>query len=305
MRLNYLPGLLVGVLSFSVPAQWGGGGPKEYEVGDVISGNTTGTQGDYHVEYWQQNRGETGSMTLGEDGDFSCEWQYNLNILFRKGIRPGSRDLVVVYEADYKPQGNSYLGIYGWFDNPLAEYYIIESWGSWKPPGGASKGSFETDSGTYDIFQNSRTGPSIKGNTTFQQYWSVRRAKRTSGIITCGDHFDAWEDKGMRIGSFYEVSFNVEAYKSPGGQADVKVQIMTEEEYDKYFSTAIDRSSDLNRTGTLSLPVINTHTPVTFYNALGRKMTGMTGVKLPGQHSVMLNEANQASGVYFSITRGR
>jgi hypothetical protein len=61
------------------------------------------------------------------------------NILFRKGIRPGSRKQVVVYSADYNPQGNSYLSIYGWFENPLVEYYIIESWGTWRPPGSPQK----------------------------------------------------------------------------------------------------------------------------------------------------------------------
>jgi hypothetical protein len=161
-------------------------------------------------------------MTLGDSCNFTCQWGSVGNILFRKGIRPGSKKQVVTYSADYKPTGNSYLSIYGWFKSPLVEYYIIESWGTWKPPGGTSKATVTTDSGTYDIYQNQRTGPSIEGNKTFTQYWSVRKVKRTSGVITCGNHFAAWEKAGMTIGTFYEVSFNVEAYQSGGGSADVK-----------------------------------------------------------------------------------
>ena len=298
MRLNYLTVCLPLIFSLSTFAQWGS---QEYNEGDVISNNATGVQGDYHIEYWKDNG--SGSMTLGEDCGFSCQWGQVGNILFRKGIRPGGRDLIVSYEADYQPQGNSYLSIYGWFENPLVEYYIIESWGSWKPPGVQKKSSFENEEGTYDIFQNSRTGPSIKGNTTFQQYWSVRTAKRTSGIITVGDHFAAWEDAGMQIGTFYEVSFNVEAYQSPGGKAEVTVVMMTEEEY---LSTGVKRDAAFNRSGTAAIPMLNNHTPATFYNVLGQKMTGMSGrVRFQGPNSVQLHPVNGASGVYYSIPEQR
>ncbi len=294
MRLNHLPNLLVGLLSLSVAAQWG----ASYKEGDVISSNAGGTQGKYHIEYWKQNSGDKGTMTLGADCDFKCQWDYNQNILFRKGIRPGSRDLIVEYKADYNPQGNSYLSIYGWFENPLVEYYIIESWGTWKPPGGSKKSSFENDEGKYDIYQNSRTGPSIKGNTTFQQYWSVRSQKRTSGIITVGDHFKAWEAAGMKIGSFYEVSFNVEAYQSGGGSADVKVKIVPK---DEYTTAASGEYFGFNRSGMTVTPGINSQTPATFYNAIGQKINGMSGRAIPlgGASSVMLKALNNASGVYY------
>jgi endo-1,4-beta-xylanase len=195
----------------------GSGAPTSSKT---ISSNATGKQGNYYYEYWKDNG--TGTMTLGDSCNFTCQWGSVGNILFRKGIRPGSKKQVVIYSADYKPTGNSYLSIYGWFKSPLVEYYIIESWGTWKPPGGTSKATVTTDSGTYDIYQNQRTGPSIEGNKTFTQYWSVRKVKRTSGVITCGNHFAAWEKAGMTIGTFYEVSFNVEAYQSGGGSADVK-----------------------------------------------------------------------------------
>lgn len=279
------------VFLFNASAQWG---VEELQTGDVISNNKSAKQDDYYVEYWKDNG--SGSMTLKDGGDFSCEWGQVNNILFRKGIRPGSKNQVVVYSADYNPQGNSYLSIYGWFENPLVEYYIIESWGSWRPPGQfGKKGTVDTDDGTYDIYENSRTGPSIKGNGTFQQYWSVRQEKRTSGVIFCGNHFEAWEKAGMSIGSFYEVSFNVEAYQSPGGRADVQVFMTTE---DEYVNT---RNSHRNNSSASSAFRIQSHQGL--YNALGRKISLIPErVPFGSKNSVLLNNTRKnATGVYFII----
>jgi endo-1,4-beta-xylanase len=287
MRLNYLFTLIVISSTLQLSAQWGG---NKFKEGDVISDSKTGTQGDYSVEYWKN--GGTGTMTLGAGCDFSCEWGSVNNILFRKGVRPGSKAVIISYSADYKPQGNSYLSIYGWFQNPLVEYYIIESWGSWKPPGNSTKkGSVTTDSGTYDIYQNQRTGESIEGNKTFTQYWSVRTAKRTKGVITCGNHFNAWEKAGMTIGKFYEVSFNVEAYQSSGGTADVKVTMFTD-------STTV---GSVFRTPGNSVLSNNINTPSILYNILGQKIDGFSGPKIAGQHPIIFNAPDKASGVFYSF----
>jgi endo-1,4-beta-xylanase len=234
-------------------------------------------------------------MTLGAGCDFTCQWGSVNNILFRKGLRPGSDSVIVVYSADYKPQGNSYLSIYGWFQNPLVEYYIIESWGSWKPPGNSTKkGTVETDSGKYDIYQNQRTGESIEGNKTFTQYWSVRTAKRTSGTITCGNHFAAWKKAGMTIGKFYEVSFNVEAYQSSGGTADVKVAMYTK------TSDIVPAVWFFRKPASSVVPLYN-NTPVMLYNALGQKINGLSESTRPGQHPVIFNAPDGASGVFYSF----
>jgi endo-1,4-beta-xylanase len=294
MRLNYTLNFLAVVLLLSVFVHYSAAQTTTM----TISSNKTGKRGDYYYEYWKDNG--SGTMTLKDGCNFSCQWGQVGNILFRNGVRPGSRKEIVIYSAEYKPQGNSYLSIYGWFENPLVEYYIIESWGTWKPPGSSSKGTVETDGGTYDIFQNSRTGPSIKGSGTFQQYWSVRKAKRTSGIITCGNHFDAWEKKGMTIGKFYEVSFNVEAYQSSGGSADVTVSM----------DTVLDTTGISNRPGggtfkTFILPV-NCYGTMNAYNPLGQKIAALSGREYSaGQHSVMLNVPGRASGVYVVSPDGR
>jgi endo-1,4-beta-xylanase len=193
------------------------------EADETFTDNASGEHCGYTYEYWKDKG--TGTLVLKPDG-FSVEWSNINNLLGRKGIRPGSADLVVNYEADYKPSGNSYLTIYGWTKNPLIEYYIVDSWGTWRPPGDKSIGTVTSDGGTYDIYKTQRVDqPSIEGNkTTFYQYWSVRKEKRTSGTITVGNHFKAWADKGMNMGSFYEVSMTVEGYQS-SGKAAVKMSI--------------------------------------------------------------------------------
>jgi endo-1,4-beta-xylanase len=125
--------------------------------------------------------------------------------------QPYSRSLTLVtsvinYGGYYAPQGNSYLAIYGWTRNPLVEYYVIESFGTWNPSSGAQrKGSMQSDGGTYDVLVSTRYNqPSIDGIRTFQQYWSVRTQKRVGGSVNMQNHFNAWAQhgKGNRYANF-------------------------------------------------------------------------------------------------------
>jgi hypothetical protein len=191
-----------------------------------ICNNTVGTQGEWTYEYWKDNG--NGCMVLGSGGAFSCDWSNINNLLARKGLRPGTKDLKVTYTADYQPNGNSYLCVYGWTKSPLVEYYIVDSWGTWRPPGGEGfQGTVSADGATYDIYKTMRYNqPSIEGTQTFPQFWSVRQQKRTSGTITVGTHFNAWAGKGMTMGNLYEVSFCVEGYQS-SGKANISSMSMT------------------------------------------------------------------------------
>ncbi len=192
----------------------------------TITENKTGTIDGYDYELWKDSG--TTSMTLNGGGTFSCQWSNINNALFRTGKKYNETqthqqlgNISMNYACNYQPSGNSYLSVYGWTTSPLVEYYIIESWGNWRPPGATSKGTITVDGATYDIYETTRVNqPSIKGTATFQQYWSVRTSKRTSGTIPVSEHFKAWESRGMPMGKMYEVSFVVEGYQS-SGRADV------------------------------------------------------------------------------------
>ena len=190
-----------------------------------------GTQDGYDYELWNQDYKGFVKMDLLGNGAFSCEWNGIENCLFRTGKRLGSTkkyqdygNIELEYEVDYHPDGNSYLCCYGWTQGPLVEYYIVEDWGTWRPPGAQSQGQVTIAGATYDLYKTTRVNcPSIEGNTTFEQYWSVRvpSDKTSSGTIHVADHFAAWEAQGWEMGRLYEVALNVEGYQS-NGKATVK-----------------------------------------------------------------------------------
>jgi endo-1,4-beta-xylanase len=81
-----------------------------------------------------------------------------------------------------------------------------------------------SDGSSYKIAQSQRTNqPSIDGTRTFQQYWSVRQNKRSSGSVNMKTHFDAWASKGMRLGTHNYQIVATEGYKSTGS-ASITVQ---------------------------------------------------------------------------------
>jgi hypothetical protein len=80
-----------------------------------------------------------------------------------------------------------------------------------------------TDGSVYNIYESVRTNqPSILGTSTFNQYWSVRQTKRSSGTVTVANHFNAWKQYGMNLGSMDYQIVATEGYFSTGS-ADITV----------------------------------------------------------------------------------
>ena len=191
----------------------------------TLTNNASGKIDGLDYELWK-DYGNT-SMNLYGGGKFDCSWSSINNALFRIGKKWDCTktwdqlgSIVVKYGVDYQPNGNSYLCVYGWTRSPLIEYYIVESWGTWRPPGGTSRGKVTVDGGTYDVYVTDRINqPSIDGDTTFKQFWSVRTEKKTSGSISVDKHFSAWTSMGLKLGLMYEASLNVEGYQSSGKAA--------------------------------------------------------------------------------------
>ncbi|PXV95688.1 endo-1,4-beta-xylanase [Lachnotalea glycerini] len=175
------------------------------------------------TNYWQNwsDGGGTVNVTNGSNGNFSVSWTNCGNFVVGKGWTTGTSSRVINYNAGvFSPNGNGYLTFYGWTRNSLIEYYVVDSWGTYRPTG-TYKGTVTSDGGTYDIYTSMRyNAPSIDGTQTFQQYWSVRQSKRATGSnaqITFQNHVNAWKSKGMNLGSSWNYqSMCVEGYKSSG-----------------------------------------------------------------------------------------
>ena len=189
----------------------------------TITSNKTGTNNGFYYSYWNQGAGNTTftgtpTMTLGATGNYSITWSNVNNFTAGKGWATGSPTRVINFSGSFDGGSNGYLAVYGWTKNALIEYYVVESYGSWTPPGGTSKGTFTSDGGTYNIYETTRTNqPSIIGTATFQQYWSVRTTKRSSGTVTFANHVAAWKAKGMNMGSTWDYQImETEGYHSSG-----------------------------------------------------------------------------------------
>lgn len=150
-------------------------------------------------------------MTLGSGGQFSVTWSNCGNFVCGKGWSTGAARTITWSGS---AGGAQYVGVYGWMQNPLVEYYIPRS-------GGTNKGTYQADGTTYTLYTNQRVNqPSIEGTKTFTQYFCGGGNGRS---INFGQHMDGWRKLGMGVGSQNYQVVAVEGWGGSSGSANITV----------------------------------------------------------------------------------
>lgn len=93
------------------------------------------------------------------------------------------------------------MGIHNPSDNPNATCY----------------GTHQTDGGTYEVWMKWRVdAPSIIGDATYQQFWSIRTRRHVGGSINTTAHFEAFKKAGLKLGRHNFMAVGIEGQQGSG-----------------------------------------------------------------------------------------
>ena len=215
--------------------------------------NETGTAGGYTYNLWNQNGTGDVEFTPEADGKLDLKFSPVESIMLAKGTKFESQykwsrygKIAANYDIDYsiidfRPEEgfvnhSALLGIYGWTlrptteydtENPKTEYYVVEGWYKWRPPGSDTLlETVEIDGKLYDIYvtHTITMGGIIGTDNGWQQFWSIRRDSEIdespgsmSGTVTLSEHFKVWEKYGFDPDAkLCDTSVNAEVYRCSG-----------------------------------------------------------------------------------------
>ncbi len=189
----------------------------------TIYNNGYGTNNGYY--YALYSSGGSATMTFPSasqyPGNFQVVWSGVNDVVGGKGWSTGSA-MTVGYNVG-SASGYNNVSVYGWFTNPLVEYYVCE-FGS--VVAGSNKGSVSSDGHTYTTYEHQQVNqPSIQGTATFEQYLDNWGGSSTGSnhSVTMSNHYNHWKSIGLPEGSFNELIFMGEAWGGRSGEINATV----------------------------------------------------------------------------------
>jgi hypothetical protein len=188
---------------------------------------------------WSNNENSSSCITTYDTPAFSAGWVESGDFLARIGLefggsaKPytdyGTIEAQFAFNKTGSGGGFSYIGMYGWSNEPCVEWYIVEDsfnnfpFNAW---GATEAGTAVIDGEDYKFFRNKTSGTGgsrcNKGEQQWDQFWSIRQSARQCGVISVTDHFNAWVDKGMDMGKVLEVKILVEV---GGGSGNIEFPV--------------------------------------------------------------------------------
>ncbi|KAE9582615.1 putative endo-1,4-beta-xylanase A [Colletotrichum fructicola] len=173
--------------------------------------------GGFYYSVYSPNGATVKYTSDDNSGAWGLDWTCKAEFLAGKGYR-STTPRSLTYSGSFKASGDWTLAAYGWTTNPVTEWYVVDAHGSGTPGNGKPVGTVTSDSGTYDVYDLYYSNvPEIYGATSFHQYWSVRRAQRTTGgTINVAKHVSGWKSLGLKPGAPVFQMLTLEGFSGSG-----------------------------------------------------------------------------------------
>jgi endo-1,4-beta-xylanase len=207
--------------------------PTEDSTTKVVShrGAGQGTDAGYFWTLWSGGGG-TSDISFPASNKYPGNFQISYKndaCVGGKGWATGTDSRVVNYNVGYLSGGYDAIGVYGWVQNPLIEYYVTEKgFSPWDFGTRDKLGDVWVDGHKYVFSRHLQENkPSIEGTKTFWQYidnWGGQTFG-TNQKISMKGHVDNWKrygGKGWGSTHNYQV-FALEAFGGKTGTINATV----------------------------------------------------------------------------------
>jgi len=189
----------------------------------TVNNNGTGYNQGFFYSLFTSGGSSTMTFSTQYAGNYAISWSNVNDVVGGKGWNPGGYR-TVGYNVGAANGYNS-ISVYGWTTNPLVEYYICEL-GSLYTGNATFKGSVSSDGHNYNTYEHQQVNqPSIIGTATFEQYLDNWGGSSTGSNhqVTTGNHFNHWNNIGMKLGTFNYMILGTESYGGRSGYVNATV----------------------------------------------------------------------------------